>query len=486
MSSTHPAMKRKQDLKVAGNVYIQGNAAWHAGNLSKSEFAPSSHVGAGGSAHAVATPTTAGFLSASDKAKLDGIQANAINQTTADGRYLQLTGGTLTGNLTIQSVQDAKLILDADTDNDAGETGIPQIIMKTDGGTIGGEIYLSQSGVNNGTLVIAPFTNYNTTPVKNYNVYIHDKKIWHEGNFDPSTKSDTGHTHTTAQITDLTTKYYSKTEIDGLLAPKGDVKSNASNTFTLTNTFSYAGVAVRIQPSRTVGGGAILFQINNSAGNSLITMGTWDTDETKGKIVINGDLEVTGTTIQRATQEIEGDMNVTGNLNVTGNAILGESLADQTTVKGDLRLEGEFKPVGKYLEVARFPVYGIGGDLQFQTDSLSFEDIIHHYSTFDVGGGSCIPPAGAGATRYYKILIVYSSTGTDTSTFRIIQKGTANEICSFVLPSVNGGTDSTARTWMSAPFTTSYTGHTTFQAKKDVSGELAIRYIEVIAYDYYA
>jgi hypothetical protein len=49
----------------------------------KAASAPISHVGAGGSAHATATQTTAGFMSASDKAKLDGIQAGAeVNQNT--------------------------------------------------------------------------------------------------------------------------------------------------------------------------------------------------------------------------------------------------------------------------------------------------------------------------------------------------------------------------------------------------------------------
>jgi hypothetical protein len=49
----------------------------------KAASAPISHVGAGGSAHATATQTTAGFMSASDKAKLDGIQSGAeVNQNT--------------------------------------------------------------------------------------------------------------------------------------------------------------------------------------------------------------------------------------------------------------------------------------------------------------------------------------------------------------------------------------------------------------------
>jgi hypothetical protein len=43
-------------------------------NVDPNQFAPSSHVGSGGNAHALATQTTAGFMSPEDKAKLDSIQ----------------------------------------------------------------------------------------------------------------------------------------------------------------------------------------------------------------------------------------------------------------------------------------------------------------------------------------------------------------------------------------------------------------------------
>lgn len=35
---------------------------------------------------------------------------------------------------------------------------------------------------------------------------VEDKKVWHEGNFNPSSKSNTGHTHPKSQITDMPTK----------------------------------------------------------------------------------------------------------------------------------------------------------------------------------------------------------------------------------------------------------------------------------------
>lgn len=50
-----------------------------------STYAPLSHVGAGGTAHAAATTSTAGFMSAADKTKLDGIETGATaDQTPAE------------------------------------------------------------------------------------------------------------------------------------------------------------------------------------------------------------------------------------------------------------------------------------------------------------------------------------------------------------------------------------------------------------------
>lgn len=86
-----------------------------------SAFAPAAHVGAGGTAHSTATTSTAGFMSAADKIKLDGLTPGVtdhgalsglgdddhpqyFNQLRADLRYGQLaaintwTGGQYTSN----------------------------------------------------------------------------------------------------------------------------------------------------------------------------------------------------------------------------------------------------------------------------------------------------------------------------------------------------------------------------------------------------
>lgn len=89
-----PATGTTNNAKVLKAGATAGSAAW--GNVSFSEVtakpttlsgygitdaAPSSHVGAGGTAHPVVTASAAGFMSASDKSKLDGIAAGANNYT---------------------------------------------------------------------------------------------------------------------------------------------------------------------------------------------------------------------------------------------------------------------------------------------------------------------------------------------------------------------------------------------------------------------
>ena len=56
-------------------------------SVDSAQFAPAAHVGAGGAAHAVATQSAAGFMSAADYTKLQGIQAGATVNKIAVGTY---------------------------------------------------------------------------------------------------------------------------------------------------------------------------------------------------------------------------------------------------------------------------------------------------------------------------------------------------------------------------------------------------------------
>lgn len=71
---------RGSDGKIPGTAAGADNADT-VDNKHAADFAPITHVGAGGTAHPTATQATAGFLSGADKAKLDSVQSGAeVNQ----------------------------------------------------------------------------------------------------------------------------------------------------------------------------------------------------------------------------------------------------------------------------------------------------------------------------------------------------------------------------------------------------------------------
>jgi hypothetical protein len=60
-------------------------------------YAASSHVGAGAAAHAAASTSAAGFMSAADKSTLDGIASTYLTQAAATSIYAPLASPSLTG-----------------------------------------------------------------------------------------------------------------------------------------------------------------------------------------------------------------------------------------------------------------------------------------------------------------------------------------------------------------------------------------------------
>ncbi|HYD67000.1 hypothetical protein [Azospirillum sp.] len=110
-----------RSVTVDGNGHVTGgtNPTTLAG-YGITDAAPLSHAGAGGAAHAAATASTAGFLSAADKAKLDGIAAGAnaylhpasgvaagtYRSVTVDGNG-HVTGGTNPTTLAGYGITDA-------------------------------------------------------------------------------------------------------------------------------------------------------------------------------------------------------------------------------------------------------------------------------------------------------------------------------------------------------------------------------------------
>lgn len=76
-------------------VWVYDGSTWQKLGSGAGSFAPLSHVGAGGSEHAVATTSTAGFMSSTDKMKLDAAYHTG-NLTFGSG--LTYTSGVLSAN----------------------------------------------------------------------------------------------------------------------------------------------------------------------------------------------------------------------------------------------------------------------------------------------------------------------------------------------------------------------------------------------------
>lgn len=80
-----------------------------AATTASGDYAPAAHVNSGGTAHAAATTSTAGFMSAADKTKLDGVASGATaNATDAALR----DRATHTGSQAISTVTGLQTALD--------------------------------------------------------------------------------------------------------------------------------------------------------------------------------------------------------------------------------------------------------------------------------------------------------------------------------------------------------------------------------------
>jgi YVTN family beta-propeller protein len=522
-----------------------------------SKYAPIAHVGSGGSAHAVAVSGGAnGFIDGANYGKLLRIQDNAINQTTADGRYIQLNGST--GILSVGGGGGALSLKATSTDHI-----YMAIYARSGNSTRSGWFGYGTNGNNTMQITNETSGNINISTVGGGLVQVNGSTIWTSANFDPSTKSDTthvhavaisggangfmsgsdkakldgvatnannyshptgdgnlhvpatsttnskkvltagatagslswanvdyadvinkpttftpsAHTHTASNITDLYSNIYTKTEVDTAVSNAGDIKAGQANIFTNTNTFNKAGLGIKIQPSSSVANSTKLFQINNATSSEVFSVNY------SGGVVIAGDFTVTGQQIISGTTNVNGDYTISGQLIVGGNSTLGDASTDVTTVNGTLKVQnGSIQEIGKYNEVHRRPIYGIGGDLQFQTDSTVFDDITDYYDL----SSYALPTVQAGATRYYRLYVVYSDditsaqqTGGQKATIRIAGATNKDLDLPITFGLVNGRRD-----WFSAYFTDLPTGNGKIQAKLALANNnLGIRWIELVAYD---
>ena len=110
---------------------------------------PSSHIGSGGSAHADATISASGFMSATDKSKLDGIAAGAqpgtvttVSVSNVNGFSGAVTNATTTPAIAIQTTVTGVLV--------GNGTGVAAAVSGTDFKTINSTSILGSGNIVSG------------------------------------------------------------------------------------------------------------------------------------------------------------------------------------------------------------------------------------------------------------------------------------------------------------------------------------------------
>jgi hypothetical protein len=171
-----------------------------------------------------------------------------------------------------------------------------------------------------------------------------------------------------------------------------------------------------------------------------------------------------------------GNVKVDDNLDVTG-ALTAASI---TTTNGVIQ-------TGKYYEVGRVPLFGIAGDIQYQSDVTAFEDITANlYALFNLSlTSNPIPPVASGATRKYKLKIAFSVTGFNAITVRLVETSSTANAKDFNLTMTDLAMDGSRQFLLTDDFTQASTGSTWKLQAKTTGGNMAIMYVELLAYDVY-
>jgi hypothetical protein len=459
---------------------------WHEGNFNPANKSDIGHI------HDNASATGNGFFSSNDFNKLAGIAVSAnnyvhpathsldmITETTAkkimtDTERTKLANIQESANNYVHPVSHSLSMITETTSlkimTDTERTklsGIAQSANNYVHPTTAGNIHLPVGGASGN------FVKWSSSGTGAW-----ASIVWNDIGSKPSSFTPSAHTHSANEITDLFSNIYNKTEVGNLVGAKGDVHTSANNIMHLTNTFDNMGLAIKIQPSSLVADTTKLIQINKADSTEVFSVNY------SGGVTINGDLRVTGVQTYAGTTTVDGDYTINGQLIVGGNATLGDASTDVTTVNGTLKIDGSLQEIGKYEEVHRRPLFGIAGDLQFQTDSIVFEDIVDYYGLDQYA----LPTVKSGATRYYRLYLVYSDdiTGTQATagqkaTVRILNNSSVSKDLDI---STSWGSANGRRDAFTGYFTDLPTGNGKLQAKLEQAGNnLGIRWVELVAYD---
>lgn len=201
----------------------------------------------------------------------------------------------------------------------------------------------------------------------------------------------------------------------------------------------------------------------------------------KGSVTLGDDendtIDIQGR-IKNTSSTFGGRVYIDDTLEVVGNLI----------VNSKITATGRIAQSGKYYEVARIPLFGVAGDIQYQSDSTTWEDVTPLlYWLFDfTNNRTMLPPVPSDATRKYRLRIAYSQTdGTKRASIRLITSDLSTTAITWNLPQFQGAITGERRYAESPDFTQlSSTAHWKIQAMI-TGGTFSISWIELVAYDIY-
>lgn len=262
--------------------------------------------------------------------------------------------------------------------------------------------------------------------------------------------------------------------------------------------------------------GGLTFVVNNTS-QALILNGDASARFT-GNLTLDRSLTVAQTTTLNGGLTLNGDQNTTGMTTLTkdsnlplkvirtgtgGNALevgngtgtkayvtsTGDVTAVNANFSGNVVATGRIVQTGKYYEVAKFPLFGVAGDIQYQSDSTTWEDVTPFLLwLFDFSNNrTMLPPVPSGATRKYKLRMAYAqSDATKQISVRLITTDLATTALTWTPYAFTTSNLDGSRIYQESPEFTQgdTTKHWKIQAMI-TGGEMTIHWIELVAYDVY-
>lgn len=162
-------------------------------------------------------------------------------------------------------------------------------------------------------------------------------------------------------------------------------------------------------------------------------------------------------------------------------------------ISGNLSIVGSLREKNKYDLVHCRPIFGIGGDLEFQTSKVTWETLTKEYWLF-----KDMPSVKADATRYYKLFLIWSDNCNESNSerawIRIIDDTTGNVLLKWKLQNTGDADGTWRRSAFSEAFKTTSQNHFRVEVRIQNSSEnlssnsskwVEVHYAEIKAYDVY-